>query len=96
MDSPARKRRFQVHWPLQYRRVEDAEWLRGRTVNMSLSGVLFEAAEPLSANEAVELSIMFQPLGQRVPPTVVRAAGFVVRTESKVPARIAVKFAPVS
>jgi hypothetical protein len=75
--------------------MEDAEWSRGRTVNMSLSGVLFEAVEPLSANEVVELSIMFQAPGQRVPSSVI-CAGRVVRTEAKLPARIAVKFAPPS
>ena len=94
MDSPPRKRRFAVHWPLQYRRIEDAEWSRGRTVNMSLSGVLFEAVEPLSANEVVELSIMFQAPG-RAPSSVI-CAGRVVRSESKLPALIAVKFAPPS
>jgi hypothetical protein len=95
MDSPPRKRRFAVHWPLQYRRVQDAEWHRGRTVNMSVSGVLFEAVEPLSANDIVELSIMFQNPGQRITSSVV-CSGQVVRTESKLPARIAVKFAPSS
>jgi hypothetical protein len=75
--------------------MEDAEWRRGRTVNMSLSGVLFEAVEPLSANEVVELSIMFQTPGLLVPLNVV-CAGHVVRTDSKLPALIAVKFAPPS
>lgn len=92
MDSPIRKRRFPVRWPLQYRRMDEAEWRRGRTVNMSVSGVLFEAAEPLPTNEVVELSIMFHTPGQRVPSSVV-CAGHVVRTESELPApRIAVKF----
>ena len=95
MDSPPRKRRFVVRWPLQYRRMDDVEWRRGRTVNMSVSGVLFEAVEPLSANDIVELSIMFQTPGQRIPSSVV-CAGHVVRTESKLPALIAVKFAPPS
>jgi len=91
-----RKRRFPVHWPLEYRRMDDGEWRRGRTVNMSLTGVLFEATEPLSANDSVELSIMFQTPGQRAASTVVRARGYVVRTEPKMPALVAVKFVPVS
>jgi hypothetical protein len=95
MESMPRKRRFPVHWSLEYRRIDDAQWRRGRTVNMSLSGVLFEAVEPLPANEIVELSIMFQAPGQRIPSSVV-CAGHVVRTDSKLPALIAVKFAPPS
>jgi len=75
--------------------MDDVEWRRGRTVNMSVSGVLFEAVEPLSANDIVELSIMFQTPGQRIPSSVV-CAGHVVRTEAKLPALIAVKFAPPS
>jgi hypothetical protein len=96
MQSPQRKHRFPVHWPLQYRPVNEADWRPGRTVNMSVSGVLFEAAEPLTANENVELSIMFQAPGRGVTSTFVRTGGHVVRSELKVPARIAVKFSPAS
>ena len=96
MEPLSRKRRFPVHWSLEYRRASDAEWRRGRTVNMSLTGVLFEAAEPLSANESVELSIMFQTPGQRTASSVVHTCGFVVRTERKIPTLIAVKFVPNS
>ena len=93
---PQRKRRFPVHWSLEYRRVEDGPWSRGRTVNMSLTGVLFEATEPLSANDSVELCIMFQTPGQRAASSVVRTRGYVVRTEPKRPALVAVKFVPAS
>jgi len=92
MDSPPRKRRYLVAWPLQYRRVNDSEWRPGRTINMSVSGVLFEAQEPLDPDEAVELSIMFQAGGRHIPSSLVTASGFVVRTEPKIPAVIAVKF----
>ena len=92
MQSPQRKHRFPVHWPLQYRPVTEADWRPGRTVNMSISGVLFEAAEPLTPNEDVELSIMFQAPGRGITSTFVRTGGSVVRTEPKVPALIAVKF----
>jgi hypothetical protein len=63
---------------------------------MSVSGVLFEAAEPLTTNEDVELSIMFQAPGRGVTSTFVRTCGSVVRTEPKVPALIAVKFSSPS
>jgi hypothetical protein len=93
MDSPTRKRRYPVNWPLQYRRLHDSEWLPGRTINMSISGVLFEAQEPLPPDEIVELSIMFQATGRHIPSSLVNASGSVVRTEPKIPAVIAVKFA---
>ena len=96
METLPRKRRFSVHWSLRYRRIDESEWHRGLTVNMSLSGVLFEALEPLSANDAVELSILFQTPGQRAASSVVRTSGYVVRTEPRMPALIAVKFTPVS
>jgi hypothetical protein len=92
MDSPSRKRRYEVNWPLQYRRLNEAEWRPGRTINMSISGVLFEAEEPLPPAEPVELSIMFQATGRHIPSSLVTASGFVVRTEPKVPVVIAVKF----
>jgi hypothetical protein len=96
MEAMPRKRRFPVHWSLEYRRIDDGEWRRGRTVNMSLTGVLFEAAEPLSANDSVELSIMFQTPGQHAASSVVRTRGYVVRTDPKMPPLIAVKFVPAS
>jgi len=93
MDAPTRKRRYPVAWPLQYRRLTDSEWRPGRTINMSVSGVLFEAEDPLRPDEAVELSIMFQANGRHIPSSLVSANGFVVRTEPRIPAVIAVKFA---
>ena len=92
MDTGPRKRRYLVNWPLQYRRVSESEWRPGRTINMSVSGVLFEAESPLDADEAVEVSIMFQAAGRHIPSSLVTASGYVVRTEPKVPAVIAVKF----
>ena len=93
MDTPPRKRRYSVAWPLRYRRLDDSQWRPGRTINMSVSGVLFEAEVPLNPDEAVELSIMFQAGGRHIPSSLVTASGHVVRTEPKIPAVIAVKFA---
>jgi hypothetical protein len=93
MYSPPRKRRFQVNWPLQYRRVDELEWRPGRTINMSVSGILFEAQEPLKHDEAVEMLIVFEATGRHIPASLVTTSGSVVRTEPRVPAVIAVKFA---
>ena len=99
MTSATRKRRFPVEWPLQYRRRDAADWVQGRTVNMSLSGVLFEGPETLSSDEAVELSIVFQDVQEGGPTAgsgAVRATGYVVRAEPRIPARMAVRFAHAS
>ncbi|HTL02538.1 MAG TPA: PilZ domain-containing protein [Vicinamibacterales bacterium] len=93
MYSPPRKRRYPVNWPLQYRRINDVEWRPGRTINMSVSGILFEAQEPLKHDEAVELLIVFEATNRHIPSSMVTTSGSVVRTEPKVPAVIAVKFA---
>jgi hypothetical protein len=60
---------------------------------MSVSGILFEAQEPLKHDEAVELLIVFEATGRQIPSSMVTTSGSVVRTEPKVPAVIAVKFA---
>ena len=93
MYSPPRKRRFPVKWPLQYRRVDEVEWRPGRSINMSVSGILFEAEETLKHDEAVELLIVFEATGRHIPSSMVTTSGSVVRTEPRVPAVIAVKFA---
>ena len=91
MIAMPRNRRYPVKWPLQYRRPGDPEWRPGVTVNMSVSGVLFQAEGPLAPEEALELSIIFQTAAH--PSSVVNAIGHVVRTEQKTPTVIAVKFA---
>jgi hypothetical protein len=60
---------------------------------MSVSGVLFEAEDPLKPDEAVELSIVFQAGGRHIPSSLVTTSGHVVRIEPRTPAAIAVKFA---
>ena len=96
MHKSGRRRRYDVSWPLRYRRAEHGDWRAGRTVNMSVSGVLFEAQEALSPDDAVEISILFEAQGRQIPGSLITTSGHVVRTESKVPALIAVKFALAS
>ena len=96
MISLQRKRRFAVHWPIQYRRTSEAEWRRGFIVNMSVSGVLFEAAEILPTSDPVEISIVFQSPGSTAGASVVTTSGYVVRSEDITPPRVAVRFAPAA
>src|SRR5215472_649367 len=44
---PSRAQRFQLHLPLKYRRLGEKLWHEGTTENISRSGMLFKAEEPL-------------------------------------------------
>ena len=49
---------------MMYRRVGDEDWLTGRTVNVSRSGVLFKAAPPvIPASTRVEFILLLPSLG---------------------------------
>jgi hypothetical protein len=89
-----RGRRFRVTWPLQYRRLGATTWLPARTVNMSISGVLFRAMQPPAPAEDLELRIVMQaPAGGRpLPATVVEVGGRVVRHEPTLEGAVAVEF----
>ena len=77
--SPARAPRFIRAVPVLYRRVGEEEWQRGMTVNMSESGMLLEAAQPIPLAKSVELSFQLaEPVG-RLGPHLVRCVGKVVR-----------------
>ena len=77
--SPPRAPRFIGAVPVLYRRVSEEEWQRGMTVNISESGMLLEAAQPIPLAKLVELSFQLaEPVG-RLGPDLVRCVGKVVR-----------------
>jgi hypothetical protein len=62
-DRP-RATRYRMSAPLVYRRTGEGYWLAGRTLNVSRSGVLFEAAVPvLPAATRIEFILMLPSLG---------------------------------
>ncbi len=71
-----RARRYDVRWPLKVRRLDDSTWETARSVNISTSGILFEAPLSYSVGERVELEINF--LGNN-GGTIVGTFGLVVR-----------------
>jgi hypothetical protein len=85
-----RKPRFPVSWPLMYRSSGDHEWHAARSTNISLSGILFRAENPLAIDSAIDLRIWIQAPG--LEPTLVSAGGRVVRSDASLPDGIAVKF----
>ncbi len=77
--SPLRAPRFIRAVPVLYRRVGEEEWQRGMTVNISESGMLLEAAQPIPLAKPLELSFQLpEPVG-RLGPDLVRCVGKVVR-----------------
>jgi len=62
-DRP-RATRYEMSAPLVYRSVGGESWLSGRTVNVSRSGVLFEAESVvLPADTRIEFILMLPSLG---------------------------------
>jgi hypothetical protein len=62
-DAP-RATRYEMSAPLVYRCFGGGDWLSGRTVNVSRSGVLFQAAGPvLAAATRIEFILMLPSLG---------------------------------
>jgi hypothetical protein len=59
-----RATRYEMSAPLVYRTVGGGSWLAGRTVNVSRSGVLFQAVPPvLPAATRIEFILMLPSLG---------------------------------
>jgi hypothetical protein len=71
--------RFPLEFPLQYRAGDDVGWKVGRGANISRSGLLFHASQPLRLRAPVELTfVMPSEIGAESPATIV-CQGHVVR-----------------
>lgn len=53
--SSQRSQRFPIKVPVRYRKKQEKVWLDGRTQNISQSGLLFEAPQPLNPDTIVQL-----------------------------------------
>ena len=58
MSSPFRATRFNLHLPLKYRLVGESGWREGTTENISRSGMLFQAEEPIAPNAQLEINLV--------------------------------------
>ncbi len=52
-----RPRRMSVQTPIHFRRVGDADWLKGMTENISQTGVLFQSERVYRLNTPVEMTL---------------------------------------
>lgn len=75
-----RARRYCIEMPFLFRRSGENEWREGKTTNISRSGVLFAASEPLEQDTAIEMrfSLPLDIWGQ--PAARVACSGHIVRT----------------
>ena len=72
--------RFPLTLPIRCRRAGDDDWIEGVTINISRSGVLFRASEPLDVDTRIDIRIV---LGESPARTgELRCDGHVVRIAS--------------
>ena len=58
ISSPFRATRFDLHLPMKYRLVGESGWREGTTENISRSGMLFQAEEPIAPNAQLEINLV--------------------------------------
>jgi PAS domain S-box-containing protein len=76
----SRAQRFQLQLPLKYRRLGEERWHEGQTRNISRSGLLFQAEDPLQPNVVLEINLVLPSEIAGLSPTEVVCRGEVVRT----------------
>lgn len=74
-----RARRFPIATTLLYRERGARQWRRGRTVNVSRTGVLFQPDDSLSLRTPDLDFVVSLPLGGGMPAPRVRCVGRIVR-----------------
>ena len=77
--STPRAPRFALEFPLQYRTGDETTWRRGRSANISRSGVLFLAESPLHPETSIEVSFVVPVRIPGEPPASVICHGHVAR-----------------
>lgn len=78
--SSQRAQRFEIKVPVRYREKSREEWREGRTENISQSGLLFRAPEPLALESLVELNFALPTAKEGEPGATVLCDGKTVRT----------------
>jgi PAS domain S-box-containing protein len=77
---PFRAQRFNLHLPLKYRLLGQHQWREGRTENISRSGMLFRAEEPIAPNVQLEINLVLPVEIAGLSAAEVVCRGEVVRT----------------
>lgn len=77
-----RAQRFTIPMTLRYRPAGQQDWKQGTVENISRSGVLFRAQEPVEVQTAVDLTLVLGAPGGETPPEVL-CWGVIVRREPR-------------
>jgi len=88
-----RAQRFPLATPFRYRTLGETGWKAGVTVNLSRSGVLFAAEDPVRPGMAIEMWFTLPAVADNAAGAQVVGSGFVVRADDAVePPRLAARF----
>ncbi len=74
-----RAQRYSTELPIRYREAGTPLWHKGRTENISVSGVLFRAEQVLRPKTVVEIAITLPAWRERIPGEI-RCRGSIVRS----------------
>ncbi|MGH9395392.1 MAG: PilZ domain-containing protein [Terriglobia bacterium] len=74
-----RAERFAIELPIRYREIGTAAWHEGKTVNISMSGVLFRATQALHPRTGVEVALTLPVVISGLAPAKIECRGTVVR-----------------
>jgi hypothetical protein len=77
--TTSRARRFPIHAAVRYR-ADEGPWRRGTSENISRSGLLLHAAEPLTPDTSLEVVVALPPAGAGQPSASMVCRGRVSRT----------------
>jgi PAS domain S-box-containing protein len=80
VSSPFRATRFDLHLPMKYRLLGESGWREGTTENISRSGMLFQAEEPIAPNAQLEINLVLPAEIAGLAAAEVVCRGEVVRT----------------
>jgi PilZ domain len=75
-----RAQRFPIKVPVRYRKKQDKVWSEGRTENISQSGMLFRAPEPLNPDTLVQLYFSLPGNAESARGATVICEGLTIRT----------------
>jgi len=78
--APFRAQRFKLNLPLRYRQIGQRDWQAGTTENISRSGLLFRAQEPIEPTVQLEINLVLPAEIAGLASTEVMCRGEVVRT----------------
>ncbi|HLY62435.1 MAG TPA: PilZ domain-containing protein [Terriglobia bacterium] len=78
--SSQRAQRFPIKVPMRYRKDQEKDWAEGRTENISQSGLLFQAPEPLNPDTMVQICFSLPDTAEGESGATVLCEGRTIRT----------------